>query len=106
MNTTPCTVQELQQLRQQHAPFLLLDVREPAEYAICNLGGTLIPLGELPTRHQELDKDQTIIVHCHFGGRSQQAVDFLLRQGFTKVRNLSGGIDAWAVHIEPTMPRY
>lgn len=85
---------------------IVLDVREPHEYRICNLGGRLIPLGELPKRVHELDPNVEIVAHCKLGGRSAQAVEFLQRTGFRKVHNLKGGIAAWAERIDRTMPRY
>jgi len=88
-----------------NAPFIL-DVREPHEYQICNLGGKLIPLGELPKRYQELDPEQEMVVHCKMGGRSAKAVDFLQKSGFKNVINLAGGINAWATSVDPKMPKY
>ena len=85
---------------------VLVDVREPAEFQIANLGGKLIPLSELPDRLNELSKDSEIVVHCHHGGRSAMAVEFLRAQGFSKVWNLAGGIDAWSHEIDAAIPRY
>jgi adenylyltransferase/sulfurtransferase len=84
----------------------LLDVREPQEYEIVNLGGHLIPLNDLPRRVHELDSSLDTVVYCHSGIRSGQAVQFLKQLGFRKVRNLLGGIDRWAEVIDPDMPRY
>jgi adenylyltransferase/sulfurtransferase len=84
----------------------LLDVREPREYEIANLGGHLIPLNDLPRRVHELDSSQDTVVYCHSGIRSGQAVQFLKQLGFRKVKNLLGGIEAWAESIDPDMPRY
>ena len=84
----------------------VLDVREPNEYQICNLGGQLIPLNDLPKRVGELDKSKEIVVHCKMGGRSAKAVDYLKQQGFNNVHNLVGGINAWADRIDPKMPKY
>jgi adenylyltransferase/sulfurtransferase len=84
----------------------VLDVREPHEYQICNLNGTLIPLGELPKRVHELDSSREIVVHCKSGGRSAKAVDFLRQSGFKRVSNLTGGILAWATKVDPTLPKY
>ena len=84
----------------------VLDVREPNEYQICNLGGHLIPLNDLPKRVGELDSSKEIVVHCKMGGRSAKAVDYLKQQGFTNVHNLVGGINAWADRIDPKMPKY
>ena len=84
----------------------VLDVREPHEYQICNLGGYLIPLGDLPKRVNELDSSREIVAHCRSGVRSAKAVDFLRQAGFKKVRNLAGGILAWADKVDPQMPKY
>ncbi|HYQ87524.1 MAG TPA: molybdopterin-synthase adenylyltransferase MoeB [Bacteroidota bacterium] len=84
----------------------ILDVREPHEYQLANLGGRLIPLSALPGRLTELDATREIIVHCKLGGRSAKAVDLLRKAGFSNVKNLSGGIDAWAQRIDRTMRRY
>jgi len=84
----------------------ILDVREPHEYQIANLGGHLIPLNTLPGRLAELDASREIIVHCKLGGRSAKAVDLLRKSGFSNVKNLAGGIDAWARRIDRTMRRY
>jgi molybdopterin/thiamine biosynthesis adenylyltransferase/rhodanese-related sulfurtransferase len=86
-------------------PFIL-DVREPHEYQICNIGGHLIPLGELQKHLGELDRNRDIIAHCKMGGRSAKAVDLLRQSGFTKAVNLKGGIIAWADKIDPKMPKY
>ena len=85
---------------------LLIDVREPHEYQICNIGGHLIPLGDLPKRVNELDSSQEIVAHCRSGVRSGKAVDFLRQAGFKKVHNLAGGILAWADRVDPKMPKY
>jgi adenylyltransferase/sulfurtransferase len=84
----------------------VLDVREPHEYQIANLGAKLIPLGELPARTAELDKDKEIVVHCKSGGRSQKASEFLAQQGFKHVSNLAGGITAWSNDVDPSLPKY
>lgn len=85
----------------------LLDVRTPMEWEICRLdGATLIPLQELASRVSELEADHEIVVYCHSGIRSAQAVQFLRERGFDRAANLSGGIDAWSNDIDPTVPRY
>ncbi len=87
--------------------FLLIDVREPHEWEIVHIdGATLIPLGELPERLNEVPDHRDIVVHCHHGARSAQACDILRAAGFAKVRNLAGGINAWAEEVEPGMARY
>jgi molybdopterin/thiamine biosynthesis adenylyltransferase/rhodanese-related sulfurtransferase len=100
------TVEELKQKLDARQDIFILDVREPHEYQICNLGGYLIPLGELPKRVHELDSSREIVAHCKMGGRSAKAVDFLRQAGFRKVKNLTGGINAWAEKIDPTVPKY
>jgi adenylyltransferase/sulfurtransferase len=101
------SVQELKQrLDTDKKPFLL-DVREPYEYSLAKLeGSVLIPLGTLPQSIEKLDRNAEIVAYCHHGMRSADAVGFLLQQGFTNVKNLVGGIDAWSVQVDPTVPRY
>lgn len=85
----------------------LLDVREPSEFAVVALPGAyLIPLGEIGYRYEDLDPDMDIVVYCHHGMRSAQAIALLRQKGFTKLRNLAGGIDYWAETVEPGMKRY
>lgn len=106
MNIPTVTVEDLKALRDGKKPHFLLDVRETDEYETCKIdGSTLIPLGELPARAASLPKDKVIIVHCHHGGRSARAVQFLGQQGF-EAKNLAGGIDAWSERIDPSVPRY
>jgi sulfur-carrier protein adenylyltransferase/sulfurtransferase len=84
----------------------ILDVREPHEYAICNLGGYLIPLGDLPRRASELDSSREIVAHCRSGKRSAEAAAFLRKAGFGKVLNLKGGILAWSDEVDSSVPKY
>jgi adenylyltransferase/sulfurtransferase len=105
-NLPEITVEELNRRQGAGEDIFVLDVREPHEYQICNLGGYLIPLGDLPKRVNELDSSREIVAHCKMGGRSAKAVDFLRQAGFTKVKNLKGGILAWADRVDPTMPKY
>jgi sulfur-carrier protein adenylyltransferase/sulfurtransferase len=87
--------------------FVLLDVREPHEYQICNIpSAKLIPLGDLPKRVNELNSADEIIAHCKSGVRSAKAVDFLKQAGFKKVRNMKGGILAWSDKVDPSVPKY
>jgi len=106
MTIPEISVQELEALRNAGAEVLVLDVRNPDEYAICNLGGLLIPFSELPARLNELKREQHIVVHCHAGGRSRRATELLMKEGFTHVQNLRGGITAWANEIDPSMRKY
>ena len=102
------TVQELKALMDADQTPLILDVREEQEYAIAHLSGTLIPLRQLPNRLDELEehKDALVVVHCHSGGRSAQAVQYLRSLGFEHAKNLRGGVLAWSHEIDPSMPRY
>lgn len=86
---------------------VLVDVREEWEYSLAKLeGSTLIPLGTLPQSLAQLSHDSEIIAICHHGMRSADATNFLLQQGFTNVKNLVGGIDAWSIQVDETVPRY
>ena len=86
---------------------VVIDVREPHEYEITHIDGArLIPLGELPDRLGELDGHKEIVTHCHHGARSLKALEILKAAGFSKVRSLRGGIDAWAVNVDASLPRY
>jgi adenylyltransferase/sulfurtransferase len=102
------TVEELKRRRDANEDFFLLDVREPHEVPIANLGAPLIPVGQLEARLGELaeQKDREIVVHCRSGARSQKAALILKNAGFTHVENLAGGILAWADKIDPSMPKY
>jgi sulfur-carrier protein adenylyltransferase/sulfurtransferase len=99
-------VEELKRRLDAGDDLFVLDVREPHEYQICNIGGHLIPLGDLPKRVSELDSSREIVAHCRSGVRSAKAVDFLRQAGFKKVTNLAGGILAWADRVDPKMPKY
>ena len=101
------TVEEFNELRNKNGNVVLVDVREPHEYQICNIeGSTLIPLGELHSRTDELNPEDDIVVHCHHGGRSMKAATLLKEKGFKNVLNLKGGIDEWAEKFDPEMSRY
>ena len=106
-NQWETTVEELKRRLDRHDNVFILDVRNPEEYQICRIpGSTLIPLPELPRRFQELDRNRELIVHCKSGMRSLKATQFLRQQGFSNVKNLKGGILAWADKIDPTVPKY
>ncbi len=86
---------------------LVVDVREPGEYAIARIpGAMLVPLQTLPARMAELDSSREIVLHCHHGVRSLQALKLLEQSGYRKLRNLRGGIDAWSREVDPAVPRY
>lgn len=85
---------------------VLVDVREPWEIEKASLPGiTAIPMREIPARAGELDRGREIVAVCHHGGRSMQVAVFLEQQGF-KVNNLTGGMDAWSIQVDPKIPRY
>ena len=91
---------------QQPAP-LLLDVREPWELEICRIEGSVaMPMGSVPARFPELDRDRETVVICHHGARSAQVCMFLERQGFSSVINLAGGVAGWAAQVDPRMAQY
>ncbi len=92
-------------------PTFLLDVRQPEEYAYCHLpGSVLIPLGELPRRVEEVQEAITpetlVVVYCHHGVRSISGMMILKQAGLEQAVSMSGGIDAWSLQIDPTVPRY
>lgn len=91
---------------QRKAP-VLLDVREPAEYETCHIANVqLMPMRTVPVRLDELDRDAEIVCICHHGGRSMQVAHFLIAQGFANVWNMTGGVHAWALQVDPSMPTY
>ncbi len=101
------TPRELKDRLGKGEQLFLLDVREPWEHSLAKLeGSVLIPLGTLLHSLSKLDKNNEIITYCHHGMRSADAAGFLLQQGFPNVKNLMGGIDAWSVQIETSVPRY
>lgn len=99
-------VKELKRRRDAGEDLFVLDVREPFEFQIAQIGGKLIPLGELPQRIGELNPEREIVVHCKGGGRSQKAAEFLAKNGFKKLHNLAGGIGAWSNEVDPTVRKY
>ena len=101
------TPRELKDRLDKGDHIFILDVREPWENSLAKIeGAVLIPLGSLPHSLDKLDRNVEIVAHCHLGMRSADATGFLLQQGFSNVKNLVGGIDAWSVQIDPTVPRY
>jgi adenylyltransferase/sulfurtransferase len=100
------SAKDLKQKLDSGADIFVLDVREPHEYQIANLGAKLIPLGDLPARLGELDKNREIVVHCKSGGRSQKASELLAQNGFKNVQNLAGGILGWSNDVDPTIAKY
>lgn len=104
---TPLEIDVATAARLQREGALLLDVREPNEVATCAIAGSRpIPMRQIPESLDDLPRDRLILVQCHHGGRSLRVTQFLRANGFTQVSNVAGGIDAWAVEIDPTLTRY
>jgi rhodanese-related sulfurtransferase len=99
---------EVRELLKAGGPLRLIDVREPAEHAICHIeGATLIPMQSIPQHLNELDDPAArIVVFCHHGVRSLSVVDWLRRQGVEHCQSMAGGIDLWSAQIDPAVPRY
>lgn len=102
-NVPQMHVEDLKQRLDAKDDIAVLDVREPDEFRAGNIGGRLIPLNDLPKRMSELDPAKETVVHCRGGGRSSKAVEFLQAHGFKNVKNLAGGILAWAEKIDPNL---
>lgn len=96
-------VEDLKQRLDAKDDLVVLDVRDQDEYSRANIGGKLIPLKDLPNRLGELDPSKETVVHCRGGGRSTKAVEYLRTQGFNNVKNLAGGIMAWAEKVDPNL---
>jgi molybdopterin/thiamine biosynthesis adenylyltransferase/rhodanese-related sulfurtransferase len=108
MHADEVTVQDMKRaLEQPELGIGVIDVREPGEHCIAHVEGVeLLPLSSLGQRYTELDPGKTYYLHCHMGGRSLRAVEFLHRQGFQNVKSVAGGITAWSEQIDPTVPKY
>ncbi|HUD12371.1 MAG TPA: molybdopterin-synthase adenylyltransferase MoeB [Terracidiphilus sp.] len=100
------TVKELKARRDRGEDIYLLDVREPYEVQIAQIGGTVIPQNDVPNRLAEIPRDREIVVHCRSGARSQRIAEFLKQSGYTQVVNLAGGILAWSDEIDPKVQKY
>jgi len=100
------SVKELKRRIDAGEDVYLIDVREPYEYKIAQIGGKLIPQDEVPRRLAEIDRDREVIVHCHSGVRSQRIAEFLKQAGYPRVVNLIGGIHAWSEEIDPRVQKY
>jgi rhodanese-related sulfurtransferase len=105
--TPEINVHDLKAKRDAGDSFVLLDVREPDELVTVSLPwAKAIPMGDVPQHLDELPPDKEIIVMCHHGGRSERVTRFLNANGFPNAKNLAGGIDAYAIEIEPDLARY
>lgn len=103
---TPVELAAWQADAAREAP-VVVDVREPWEVERCRIEGSRsIPLRDLPAKAADLPQDRDLVLVCHHGGRSAQAAMWLTRNGYTRVHNLEGGVEAWAVTVDPRMPRY
>jgi sulfur-carrier protein adenylyltransferase/sulfurtransferase len=101
------TVSELKSMMDNQEDFQLIDVREPFEYDIANIGAELIPMGDIPDNLDKISKDKKVILHCKSGARSGNMAQYLESQhGFDNIYNLKGGILAWADQIDPTVQKY
>jgi rhodanese-related sulfurtransferase len=101
------TVQELKALIDNKADFQLIDVREPHEYQVANIGGELIPLAQVDAQADKIARDKQVVVHCRSGARSGNAIQFLEQKyGLQNLFNLKGGILAWSDQIDPSVPKY
>ena len=100
------TVKELKQRIDAGEDVQLIDVREPYEYQIAQIGGKLIPQNDVPQRLHEIDREREVVVHCRSGARSQKIAEFLKQAGYPNVANVAGGILAWADEIDPSVQKY
>jgi len=107
MSELSVTVQDLYEMTQRGQPYMLLDVREPDERHFCYIENSIhIPLGSLPLMCEDLPRDKLMVVYCHHGVRSLRACHFLFENGFRQLKNLKGGIDAWAKEIDNKVKVY
>ncbi len=101
------TVKELKNWQDSGEDFQLIDVREPNEYEVAEIGGELIPLATIPDNADKISKDKKVVIHCRSGKRSANAIQFLEQQhGFDNLYNLAGGILAWSDEIDPEVQKY
>lgn len=107
MNDLEISPREVKDRLDRGEKLLLVDVREPWEYAQCRVeGAKLIPMGTIPANLQQLDGDEDVICYCHHGMRSLDVANWLRAQGVTSAKSMAGGIDRWSMEIDPAVPRY
>ena len=98
---------ELVQEMEKRKDMLMLDVREPMEIQICHIANAMhVPMGQIPSKLEDLPKNKDLVVFCHMGVRSKQVMQFLRKNGFSRVFNLTGGIDRWSIDVDPKVQRY
>jgi rhodanese-related sulfurtransferase len=107
MNDLEILPLEVKQRLDRGEKLLLVDVREPHEYAVCHIEGSmLIPMGTIPANVQKLDVDEEVICFCHHGMRSMDVANWLRAQGVKSAKSMAGGIDRWSLEIDASVPRY
>ncbi|MGB7729629.1 MAG: rhodanese-like domain-containing protein [Candidatus Acidiferrum sp.] len=107
MNDLEILPSDVKQRLDHGEKMMLIDVREPHEYAICHIeGAVLIPMGTIPANLQKLDTDEDVICFCHHGMRSMDVANWLRAQGVKSAKSMAGGIDRWSLEIDPKVPRY
>jgi adenylyltransferase/sulfurtransferase len=107
MKEMQITPKEVKERLDRGEKLLLVDVREPQEYAICRIeGATLVPMGAIPANLQKLDVDEDVICYCHHGMRSLDVANWLRSKGVNGAKSMTGGIDRWSIDIDPSVPRY
>ena len=98
---------ELLQEMEKRQDMMMLDVREPVEIQICHIENAMhVPMGQIPTKLEELPKNKDLVVFCHMGIRSRQVMNYLKKNGFSRVYNLKGGIDRWSIEVDSKIQRY
>jgi rhodanese-related sulfurtransferase len=100
------TPRALKQKIEQGEQILLIDVREESERAVCHIGGTLIPLAQVPARIAEIPRDGSVVVYCRSGVRSATAIEYLENQGYKNLQNLTGGILRWSDEVDSSVVKY
>jgi rhodanese-related sulfurtransferase len=100
------TPKELKDKLDQGDEVVLIDVREQNERELCHIGGTLIPLSQIPARSAEIPKQGDVVIYCRSGGRSGQAIEFLESQGYTNLINLAGGVLRWSDDVDSSVVKY
>ncbi len=107
MNDLEILPSDVKQRLDRGEKVMLIDVREPHEFAICHIeGAVLIPMGTIPANLQKLDTDEDVICFCHHGMRSMDVANWLRAQGVKSAKSMAGGIDRWSLEIDPKVPRY